>query len=404
MRAPESGLNVFLVGGAVRDALLKRPAGDVNDRDWVVVGSNAQEMLKRGFLPVGKDFPVFLHPHTKDEYALARTERKTAAGYRGFEVDAAASVTLEEDLARRDLTINAIAQDAEGVLIDPFGGANDLERGVLRHVTHAFREDPVRILRTARFAARWPHCHVAPETLALMRDMVAAGEVDALVPERVWQEVATGLAEVQPSRMLAVLADCGALRRLLPDVACVHEACAQALDAAARSGASAAVRYAVGAPHWHGFDAAVPSAWLALKAPHDLLELARLLLEHGKSMTQEPASAQAAVRVLESTDAFRRPERFSGLLETLAVLGQNLALQHWLRAAQAAQGVDTAAIAAAQKQQGSAIVLGAALALPTAIYGKNASKNAGAIDLRVAPEHPVARAIHLARVQAVSEL
>ena len=220
-------MQIFLVGGAVRDALLGL---NVADRDWVVVGSTPEALVRLGYLPVGKDFPVFLHPQTKEEYALARTERKTALGYRGFEVHAAPDVTLLQDLARRDLTINSIAArpsinwpkglfdtDFEA-LIDPYGGQADLNAKVLRHVTGAFREDPVRILRLARFAARFSDFTVAPETLMLMQQMVADGEADALVPERVWQELARGLMAHKPSRMLEVLRSCGALQRLLPEV------------------------------------------------------------------------------------------------------------------------------------------------------------------------------------------
>src|SRR3954468_1901542 len=194
-------MQTYIVGGAVRDAMLGLP---VHDRDWVVVGASPQQLIASGFLPVGKDFPVFLHPDTREEYALARTERKTAAGYHGFAFHAEPSVTLEQDLARRDLTINAMAQDAQGHVIDPFGGRHDLQARVLRHVTDAFREDPVRILRLARFAARFADFSIAPETLALMRAMVDEGEVDHLVPERVWQELARGLVEPKPSRMLEV--------------------------------------------------------------------------------------------------------------------------------------------------------------------------------------------------------
>ena len=220
-----------MVGGAVRDALLGLP---IQDRDWVVVGGTPEELVARGFLPVGKDFPVFLHPTTKEEYALARTERKTARGYHGFAVHAAPDVTLEQDLARRDLTINSIAAcayinwatgqfDTEfslnpADLIDPFGGQQDLQAKVLRHVTDAFREDPVRILRVARFAARFTDFTVAPSTMQLMNDMVAHGEADALVAERVWQELSRGLMEAKPSRLFDVLRDCGALKRLLPEV------------------------------------------------------------------------------------------------------------------------------------------------------------------------------------------
>ena len=199
----------------MRDALLGRP---VRDRDWVVVGATPQQMLDDGYRPVGKDFPVFLHPSTNEEYALARTERKTAPGYHGFAFHAAPDVTLEEDLARRDLTINAMARDADGGIVDPFNGQRDLAARALRHVGPAFAEDPVRILRLARFAARFADFTVADETRALMRQMVQAGEVDALVPERVWQELARGLMETAPSRMIEVLRDCGALARLLPEL------------------------------------------------------------------------------------------------------------------------------------------------------------------------------------------
>jgi tRNA nucleotidyltransferase (CCA-adding enzyme) len=207
----------YLVGGAVRDRLLGREAGD---RDYVVVGSTPDDMVAAGFKPVGKDFPVFLHPDTGEEHALARTERKTAPGYRGFVVHADVGVTLEDDLLRRDFTINAIAQADDGALVDPYDGVADIERRVLRHVSPAFAEDPVRILRAARFLARFAPLGftVAPETLALMKDMVAAGEVDALVPERVWQETKHALEEAAPSAFLGLLRDCGALVRLFPEI------------------------------------------------------------------------------------------------------------------------------------------------------------------------------------------
>jgi tRNA nucleotidyltransferase (CCA-adding enzyme) len=208
-------MKTYIVGGAVRDRLLGLP---VADRDYVVVGATPDEMLALGFQPVGKDFPVFLHPQTHEEYALARTERKSGHGYKGFKVYAAADVTLEEDLLRRDLTINAMAEDETGELIDPYGGQRDLAGNIFRHVSAAFAEDPVRILRVARFAARFTGFAVAPETNALMRQMVDNGEVDALVPERVWQEVARGLMDAQPSRMFRVLRDCGALARLFPEI------------------------------------------------------------------------------------------------------------------------------------------------------------------------------------------
>lgn len=208
-------MQTYIVGGAVRDELL---GFAVKDRDYVVVGSTPEAMLAAGFKPVGKDFPVFLHPETRDEYALARTERKTAKGYKGFSIYAAPEVTLEQDLARRDLTINAIARADDGQLVDPFNGIADIKSRTLRHVSDAFAEDPVRILRVARFSARLVDFNVAPETMDLMRQMVEAGEVDALVAERVWQELAKGLLEQKPSRMFEVLRACGALQKILPEL------------------------------------------------------------------------------------------------------------------------------------------------------------------------------------------
>ena len=208
-------MKTYVVGGAVRDELLGLP---VSDRDHVVVGATPEEMVRRGFRPVGKDFPVFLHPDTQEEYALARTERKTAPGYHGFVFHTSPDVTLEDDLARRDLTINAMARGDDGTLVDPYGGLKDLQERVFRHVSPAFAEDPVRILRVARFAARFPEFRVAAETNALMRSMVEAGEVDALVPERVWQEISRGLMENKPSRMFEVLRDAGALARIMPEL------------------------------------------------------------------------------------------------------------------------------------------------------------------------------------------
>ncbi|HEX3170228.1 MAG TPA: multifunctional CCA tRNA nucleotidyl transferase/2'3'-cyclic phosphodiesterase/2'nucleotidase/phosphatase, partial [Burkholderiales bacterium] len=239
-------MKIYAVGGSVRDELLGLP---VTDRDYVVVGATPTEMVKLGYKPVGRDFPVFLHPTTKEEYALARTERKTARGYHGFEFHAAPDVTLEDDLARRDLTINAIARDDAGNLIDPFGGAADLKARVLRHVGPAFAEDPVRILRVARFAARFGFT-IAPATLEQMRHMVVDGEADALVAERVWQELARGLMEQRPSRMFEVLAECGALAAILPELAAVTPGAAGArrlatLDAVAAHGLGLAERFAV---------------------------------------------------------------------------------------------------------------------------------------------------------------
>ncbi|MFN9775742.1 MAG: multifunctional CCA tRNA nucleotidyl transferase/2'3'-cyclic phosphodiesterase/2'nucleotidase/phosphatase, partial [Burkholderiales bacterium] len=305
------GLVAYEVGGAVRDALLGLP---VNDRDWVVVGATPERMVELGFRPVGRDFPVFLHPETHEEYALARTERKTARGYRGFAVHTSPDVSLEDDLRRRDLTINAMARAADGTLVDPWGGERDLRDGVLRHVSEAFAEDPVRILRLARFAARFERFAVAPETLALMRAMVAGGEVDALVPERVWQEVSRGLGEARPSRMLDVLRDAGALVRLAPELdarwdtrlACV-------VDAAARVGAPLAARFAA---LLHGLDpAAVEAVCARMRAPNDCRELARLVAaEHATVARADTLDAAATLALIERCDAVRKPARFALLL------------------------------------------------------------------------------------------
>ena len=349
-------MQIFLVGGAVRDALLGLP---VQDRDWVVVGSTPEELTRLGYLPVGKDFPVFLHPHTKEEYALARTERKTAPGYRGFAVHAAPDVTLAEDLSRRDLTINSIAatpysacasasfsSDFE-TLIDLHGGQADLKAKVLRHVTGAFREDPVRILRLARFAARFADFSVAPETAQLMQDMVADGEVDALVPERVWQELSRGLMEASPSRMFEVLRACGALECLLPEVNKLWGVPQRAdfhpeidtgihlmmvLDMAARLQAPLPVRLAclmhdLGKgetpadilPRHIGHEER--SARLSrqvcarLRVPLDCKELADVVArEHGNIHRSADLGAAALVRLLERCDAFRKPQRFADVL------------------------------------------------------------------------------------------
>ena len=337
-------MKVYLVGGAVRDELLARPSGD---RDWVVVGATPAEMIEAGYQPVGRDFPVFLHPQTHEEYALARTERKTAPGYRGFVVHAAPEVTLEDDLARRDLTINAMARDAEGALVDPHGGRRDLQARVLRHVSPAFAEDPVRILRLARFAARLHDFSVAPETMALMRAMVEAGEVDALVAERVWQELARGLMEAKPSRMFELLRECGALARLLPEVDRLWGVPQRAeyhpevdtgvhlmmvLDMAARLDANLAVRFAcLGHDLGKGTTPAdvlprhighemrsrklVRSLCERWKVPTDCRELAEVVaLEHGNVHRSGELNAAAVLRLLERCDALRRPQRFDELL------------------------------------------------------------------------------------------
>jgi tRNA nucleotidyltransferase (CCA-adding enzyme) len=356
-------MQIYRVGGAVRDALLGLP---VRDHDWVVVGATPEALAAEGYLPVGKDFPVFLHPTTREEYALARTERKTARGYHGFAVHAAPDVTLEDDLARRDLTINAIAQDADGVLTDPYGGQRDIKARVLRHVTDAFAEDPVRILRVARFAARFTNFSVAPETMQLMREMVAAGEVDALVPERVWQELSRGLMARQPSRMLAVLRDCGALTQLLPEVGADIDAdrtLMRVLDLAAQRDAPLPVRLACLSRDLG--PQAVKGLCQRLRVPTDCREIAEVLArEHSNIHRSAEFDAAQLVRLLERCDAFRKPARFADMVlacecDTAGRLHlRGLSTppypqrQRLLAALAAAQSVPTHAVAAAAEAQG----------------------------------------------------
>lgn len=333
-----------MVGGAVRDRLLGLP---VSDRDWVVVGATPEAMIAAGFTPVGRDFPVFLHPQTHEEYALARTERKTGRGYHGFSFHTAPDVTLEQDLQRRDLTINAIAEDEDGRLIDPFGGVRDLQDQVLRHVSPAFAEDPVRILRVARFAARFTEFSVAAETLVLMRRMVEHGEADHLVPERVWQELSRGLMEKKPSRMFEVLRQCGALARILPEVDRLWGVPQRAeyhpevdtgmhlmlvLDMAARLKASLPVRFAC-LMHDLGKGTTPPQllprhigheqrsvgllreVCQRLRVPTECREMAEVVArEHGHIHRSGELGAAALVRLLERCDAFRKPERFDGIV------------------------------------------------------------------------------------------
>lgn len=336
-----TGLQVFLVGGAVRDHLLGRP---VKERDWVVVGASPEEMLRRGFKPVGKDFPVFLHPVTKEEYALARTERKTAPGYQGFAFHAAPDVTLEDDLRRRDLTVNAMAETPDGQLVDPFGGLQDLEQRLLRHVSPAFGEDPVRILRLARFAARYRPLgfRVAPETMALCRQMVAAGEVDALVPERVWQELAKALTEDAPDAFIEVLRECGALARLIPELDQLFGVpqppkhhpevdtgthVLMALRQAARLTDDPAVRFAVlvhdlgkgitpadelprHRGHEHRGVPLVEAVCQRLRVPNAYRDLGRLVAKlHLQCHIALELRPQTVLNLFEQLDAFRRPER-----------------------------------------------------------------------------------------------
>ncbi|MBI3712810.1 MAG: multifunctional CCA addition/repair protein [Burkholderiales bacterium] len=341
-------MKTYVVGGAVRDSLLGLP---VQDRDYVVTGATPEYMLALGFKPVGKDFPVFLHPTTHDEYALARTERKTAAGYKGFVFHTDPDVTLEQDLIRRDLTINAIARDEEGQLFDPYHGVDDLHKGVFRHVSDAFAEDPVRILRLARFAARFsvaPHAFtVAPETMNLMKAMVAAGEVDALVAERVWQEIARGLMEQMPSRMFEVLRECGALARLMPELNAlwgvpqppqhhpeidtgVH--CMMVIDYAAAQHFSLPIRFAA-LMHDLGKGTTAPELWprhhgheergvelvqnlcTRLRVPSDCRDLAIMTArDHGNVGRSREMRAATLQNLLERNDAFRKPQRFLDML------------------------------------------------------------------------------------------
>ena len=333
-------MKLYVVGGAVRDELLGRPAAD---RDWVAVGATPEMLQRLGYKPVGRDFPVFLHPRTGEEVALARTERKSGRGYHGFTFHASPEVTLEQDLARRDLTINAMARDDAGQLVDPYGGQRDLASRVLRHVSPAFAEDPVRLLRVARFAARFFDFSVAPETLALLRRMVGEGEVDALVAERVWQELSRGLMEPRPSRMLQVLDDTGALPRLLPGVR-ADAALLQVLDACARRSEPLPVRYACLLAGCARAEA-LSARW---KVPADCRELALLLEREGPGLrAAPPQDAAAQVALFDRADAWRRPQRFQALLAALACQGaEPQGLERLVSALQDAAAVDTAAVAA----------------------------------------------------------
>lgn len=337
-------MQIYCVGGAVRDELLGLP---VQDRDYVVVGATPEQMTALGYRPVGKDFPVFLHPETHEEYALARTERKTAQGYKGFQIYTSPQVTLEQDLARRDLTINAIARNEAGATIDPHGGMGDLQAKVLRHVSAAFVEDPVRILRLARFAARFPDFSVAAETLSLMREMVAKGEVDALVPERVWQELARGLMEARPSRMFEVLISCGALAKLLPELDRLWGVPQPAqhhpeidtgahtmmvLDVAAQRQFDLAIRFAalmhdIGKgttpaemlPRHIGHEqrgvALLQALCRRLRVPNDCRDLAVTVAAfHGKAHRAAELRPDTLLRLLHDTDALRQPARFEQFL------------------------------------------------------------------------------------------
>ena len=337
-------MKTFLVGGSVRDELLGFP---IQDHDYVVVGTTPEAMIRLGYRPVGKDFPVFLHPETHEQYALARTERKISRGYKGFEVFTSPEVTLQEDLVRRDLTINAIAKDPEGNIIDPFNGVADLEAGILRHISPAFAEDPVRILRTARFAARFGF-HVAPETFSLMNEIVHSGEVDALVPERVWQEITRGLMERYPSRMFYVLRDCGALSRIMPEIdvlfgvpqpAHAHPEIdtgvhvMMAIDYAASKSYSLPVRFAT-LTHDLGKGTTPPEEWprhighehrsvalvkdlcTRIRVPKEECRLALLVAQfHGDVHRAEELKPATIANILQAVDAYRKPARFKEFLQ-----------------------------------------------------------------------------------------
>jgi len=326
-------VKAYVVGGAVRDELLGLP---VADRDWVVVGATPEDMARQGFRPVGKDFPVFLHPETHEEYALARTERKSGRGYKGFTVYAAPDVTLEDDLARRDLTINAMAKDETGRLIDPFGGEKDLREGVLRHVSAAFEEDPVRILRVARFVARFGF-RIAPETEALMRRMVELGEADHLVAERVWQEFSKGLMEKHPARMLEILERCGLSARIMPEIRNDRAA----LERAAAANAPSAVRFAV--LTWTLEAAQIEALAERLRAPNEERDLAVTAARCRPLLAAQ--APETLLELLKRGDAIRRRERFGLLLQAARLAQPGLDLSKVEKALEAAAQVDAGAIA-----------------------------------------------------------
>ena len=459
-------MQIYMVGGAVRDALLGLP---LKDRDWVAVGATPQQLLDLGYLPVGKDFPVFLHPVTKEEVALARQERKTAPGYHGFALHAAPDVTLEQDLSRRDLTINSIAIQTintpattesilknrfnldfeinfplnRELLVDPHGGLGDLDAKVLRHVSNAFAEDPVRILRLARFAARFSDFTVAPETIVLMRQMVQNGEVDALVSERVWQEIAKGLMEAKPSRMFEVLRECGALQRLLPELdrlwgvpqraeyhpeidTGVHAM--MVLDMSAKLNTNLAIRYAC---LCHDFGKGTTPADVLprhighedrsvkllrevsarLKVPSECKELAEVVArEHGNIHRSAEFSAAAIVRLLERCDTFRKPERFAEVLlacecDARGRLGFEDAAypqrQRLLQSLQAAQRVT--ADFAIKNIENCAINKIALQEINTRATGENTNKKE-ALEVKITSGKQIGELLHAARVLAVSQM
>jgi tRNA nucleotidyltransferase (CCA-adding enzyme) len=390
-------MEIYLVGGAVRDKLLGL---EVKDRDYVVVGATPEQMVAQGFKPVGADFPVFLHPHSKQEYALARTERKSGRGYKGFKVYAAPDVTLEDDLRRRDLTINAMAQAADDTLVDPFGGAEDLRKGILRHVSPAFTEDPVRVLRVARFAARYADrgFRVADTTMALMRQMVESGEVDHLVAERVWAETEHALTERQPTRFFEVLRECGALARVFPEIDALFGVpqppkyhpevdsglhTMMVLAQATRLSADTRVRFAA-LVHDLGKGETPPAEWpkhvgheergaalvtglcRRLRIPNEYRELGVVVARyHLRCHKATDLRAGTLLDTFEALDAFRRPERFEQFL--LACEADMRGRTGWeerpypqgdvlRRTFAAANEIDTSAIAAEHKNLNGSVI------------------------------------------------
>lgn len=334
------GLDCYVVGGAVRDTLLQLPVGD---RDWVVVGATPEQLAQRGFIPVGGDFPVFLHPRTKEEFALARTERKSGRGYKGFTFYTGQDVSLADDLVRRDLTINAMALDTQGQFYDPLNGYADIQQRCLRHVGQAFAEDPVRLLRLARFAARFSDFTIAPETWVLARHLVDSGEVDALVPERVWQELYKGLKTSEPGRMLQVLQQCGALARVLPDLLW-NAAAAQAVACGVQRQLSHAQCFAL-------LCSQSPNpAQLAdhIRAPSAFKDLARLLPNFIHDAKQ-PLEVATVARALHTVDSLRKPERFVLVVQAAQCI-LSMDLSFWLQAAQCFAAVDAGAIAKAHQE------------------------------------------------------
>lgn len=344
-----NNLDAYIVGGAVRDSLLGLPVGD---RDWVVVGSSPEAMVKLGFIPVGGDFPVFLHPKTKEEYALARTERKSGKGYKGFVFFAGPNVSLEDDLRRRDLTINAIAKGHDGQLIDPLNGVADIQTKVLRHVGQAFAEDPVRLLRLARFAARFSDFSIAPETILLAKELVSSGEVDALVPERVWQEVAKGLMTSNPGRMFTVLQETGALERIAPGLIFKPELVRE-LAYAAEQGLPLESRFAL----LCRLSANAATIANSMRAPaycRDSAVHLQTVLTTINEIALHGLNANSVLNTMLACDAMRKPERFMDLIHA-AGCALKVNVNFWQSALEAIKSVDAGAIAKAAGSDTTAI-------------------------------------------------